>query len=69
MNEQTSTIRIFKIGTTRIVENANLRGKTNEEVQALLKPMYPQVANATIRTRTEGEHTLVEFLAMPGHKG
>ena len=63
------TTRVFKIGTTRIVENDTTRGKSAEEVQALLKAAYPEVANATVRERIEGEYQIVEYLPQPGRKG
>lgn len=65
----TPTTRVFKIGTTRIVENDTTRGKAPEDVQALLKAAYPEVANATIRERVEGEYQVVEYLPQPGRKG
>lgn len=61
--------RVFKIGATRIVENDTTRGKAAVDVQALLKAAYPEVANATIRERTEGAYQIVEFLPQPGRKG
>lgn len=44
---------------------------SNEQVRDLLKTSYPEIANATIRERTEGENGLrvVEFLPQPGRKG
>lgn len=65
----TVTTRVFKIGTTRIPENDTTRGKSAEDVQALLKAAYPEVANATVRERVEGEYQVVEFLPQPGRKG
>lgn len=65
----TVTTRVFKIGTTRIVENDTTRGKAPADVQALLKAAYPEVANATIRERVEGEYQIVEYLPQPGRKG
>lgn len=61
--------RVFKTGTTRIVEDESMRGKSIEDVQALLSTQYPEVRNATVRSRTEGEYTVVEFLPQPGRKG
>ncbi len=65
----TELTRVFKIGSTRIVENDTTRGKAADAVQSLLKAAYPEVANATIRERTEGEYQVVEFLPQPGRKG
>ena len=71
MTEQTkSAIRIFKTGTTKIVEDESMQGLTNEQVRDILKRTYPEVANATLREQTlEDGRTLVEFLPQPGRKG
>jgi hypothetical protein len=61
--------RIFKVGSIKIVEDASMQGLTNEEIRDHLKPMYPEVAEATLREKTEGETTFVEFLPRPGRKG
>jgi len=61
--------RIFKVGSTRIVEDASMQGLTNEEIRAILKVQYPEVTEATMREKTEGETTFVEFLPRPGRKG
>lgn len=61
--------RIFKIGSTRIVEDESMRGMTNEQVQETLAFQYPEVANVTIHT-TEKDGTLfVEWISKPGRKG
>ena len=69
----TTLPRIFKIGATRIVEDASMEALTNEQVRTLLKASYPEVAHATIRERTEttndGEVRVVEWLPQPGRKG
>lgn len=70
MTEQTNpTPRVFKIGATRVVEDATLTGLGNEEVREILKRMYPEVAHATIREREENRLRVIEFLPRPGHKG
>ncbi len=61
--------RIFKIGATRVVEDASTESLSNEQVRDLLKGTYPEVANATIRERVEGGTKVVEYLAQPGRKG
>lgn len=62
--------RIFKIGTTRIVEDASMRHRSHEQVRDLLKRTYPEVAHATIRERAlDDGTTLIEFLPKPGRKG
>ena len=43
---------------------------SNEEVRAVLKATYPEIANATIREVTTGDgQKVVEFLPQPGRKG
>ncbi len=61
--------RTFVTGSTRIVEDETMKDKSIEEVQAMLAKTYPEVKTATIRTRAEGEHQVVEFLPQPGRKG
>jgi hypothetical protein len=62
--------RIFVIGTNRIVEDESTVALDNEQMRNLLRANYPEVANATIRERTDasGSH-VVEFLPLPGRKG
>ena len=71
MTDQTNPQpRIFKIGTTTIVEDDSLTGKTLDEVKDILKRTYPEVAHATVRERTLDDGTqVVEWLAKPGRKG
>ncbi len=63
--------RVFKIGVNRVVEDEATAQMTNEQVRELLKATYPEVANATIRERTDSESGLhiIEFLPQPGRKG
>lgn len=61
--------RIFKIGSTKVVEDPSMANLSNEEIRERLKSMYPEVAEATIREKAEGDTTFVEFLARPGRKG
>lgn len=68
-DNNTQPNRIFKIGTTRIVETESMSGLTNEQVRDLLKISYPEVANATLREREENGLRVVEFLPQPGRKG
>ena len=70
MTENTTSNRIFKIGATRIVEDASLSGKSLDEVKAILQRSYPEIAHATVReTMLEDGTKLVEWLAKPGRKG
>jgi hypothetical protein len=68
-NETTPMSRVFKIGATRIVEDASMVGRSNEEIRDLLKPMYPEVAHAIIRETEQDGQKIVTYLARPGHKG
>ncbi len=69
-DQNNSKPRVFKTGAIRIVEDANMAGLSNEEVRALLKSSYPEVANATIReSQLEDGTSLIEFLPQPGRKG
>jgi len=62
--------RIFKIGATRIVEDASLAGRDLDEVKAILQRSYPEIAHATVRETTLDDGTqLIEWLAQPGKKG
>lgn len=62
--------RLFKIGNTRIVEDTSTTHLGVEEVRALLKVQFPEIAHATIRetTSADGQRQL-EFLPIPGRKG
>ena len=66
---QTPASRVFKIGTTRIVEDPSMSPLDNNAVRDLLKTSYPEIANATIREREENGLRVVEFLPQPGRKG
>jgi hypothetical protein len=71
MSDQNNTQpRIFKIGATRIVEDASLAGRNLDEVKAILQRSYPEIAHATVREITLEDGTkLTEWLAQPGKKG
>jgi len=71
MSDQNNTQpRIFKIGATRIVEDASLAGRDLDEVKAILQRSYPEIAHATVREITLEDGTkLTEWLAQPGKKG
>ena len=66
---ETTLTRVFKIGSVRIVEDESMQGKSSQEIQKMLAPLYPQIENATIRERTEGDTTFVEYIARAGRKG
>jgi hypothetical protein len=65
----TQPARVFKISTTRIVEDASMSSLDNNAIRDLLKTSYPEIANATIRERDENGLRVVEFLPQPGRKG
>ncbi len=71
MTEQTnSQLRIFKIGTTTIVEGASFAGLSHEQIRDVLKRSYPEAAHATIRERTLEDGTIVlDFIRIAGRKG
>lgn len=62
--------RIFKIGTTTIVEDESLAGKSLDEVKIILQRTYPEVAHATVRETTLEDGTAaIIFGSVPGRKG
>jgi hypothetical protein len=62
--------RLFKTGSSLIAESPEMRSLSNEEIRALLKHSYPEVAHAIIRETPQTDSSLlVEFLAQPGRKG
>lgn len=68
-NEMFPPPRVFKIGASVISEDAATAGKTNEQARNILRAVYPEVANATIREYTTSDHRVVEFMPQPGRKG
>ncbi|MBL8132092.1 MAG: hypothetical protein JNL42_09570 [Anaerolineae bacterium] len=66
----TQPTRIFKIGATRIVEDASTAGMSLDAVKPILARSFPEVSHATVRETTLEDGTqLVEFLPQPGRKG
>jgi len=68
-NSDVTVTRVFKIGSVRIVEDDSMRGKDVKTIQKLLAPLYPQVENATVRERTEGDTQVIDFIQQAGRKG
>jgi hypothetical protein len=69
-DQNTTPNRIFKIGATTIVADEQTAQMDNEQIRALLKKTYPEVAHATIRERTLDDGTFVlYFIAVAGRKG
>lgn len=67
---QVPQARIFKIGATIISEDETLTGCSLDEIKDILKHSYPEVANATVNTRTSDDGgQIIEFLLKPGRKG
>ena len=62
--------RVFKIGTTTIVEDESMSGLDLDAVKQILQRSYPEVAHATVRERTleDGTHCY-DFIALAGRKG
>ncbi|MEP7287898.1 MAG: hypothetical protein ABI947_19275 [Chloroflexota bacterium] len=60
---------IFKIGANRIVADEATAKLSPEQARTFLKATYPEVVNATVRERIEGDTKIVEFLPQPGRKG
>jgi|GEM_PF-5994863 hypothetical protein len=61
--------RIFVIGSTRIVEDERLMNLTNDEAKTMLSFAHPEIENANMTTRVDGDNLVVEFLTKPGRKG
>jgi hypothetical protein len=69
-NPNTFIPRTFVIGANRIVEDESTTALSAEQMRTLLRSNYPEVANATIRERTDDNgNRVVEFLPQPGRKG
>ena len=70
MTENTTPNRIFKIGATTIQADASMANLDNEQIRAILKRTYPEVAHATIRETTLEDGTIaVIFTSVPSRKG
>ena len=70
MTDQTTTNRIFKIGSTTIMEDESLAGKSLDEVKTILQRSYPEVAHATVREVTLEDGTqAIHYIPQAGRKG
>jgi PRTRC genetic system protein C len=67
--EEAASKRVFKVGGTTIHEDSTTAALTNEAARDVLKGMYPEIANATIRETVAKGTKTVEFLPQPGRKG
>ena len=63
--------RIFVIGAHRIVEtDESTTALSSEQMRTLFRSTYPEVANATLRERTDANgNRVIEYLPIVGHKG
>nr|WP_281721315.1 PRTRC system protein C [Nitrosomonas nitrosa] len=62
--------RIFKIGTTTIQADDSMANLDNEQVRAILKRTYPEVAHANIRETTlENGTQVIHYIPVAGRKG
>lgn len=72
MTEQTNNTqpRIFKIGTSTIVEDDSMSGLELDAVKQILARSYPEVAHATFRERTlEDGSICYDWIPRAGRKG
>ncbi len=70
MTDNTSPNRVFKIGAQTIQADESMAHLDNEQVRAVLKRIYPEVAHAAIRETTLEDGTIaVIFTSVPGRKG
>lgn len=61
--------RVFKIGATRIVEDASMSSLDNNSIRDLLKTTYLEIANATMRETTlQSGSRGIEWITQPGRK-
>ena len=67
---QTTPPRIFKIGTTTVVEDESMFGLDLEGIKQILQRTYPEVTHATVRETTlEDGSPCYHFISRPGRKG
>lgn len=70
MTQQNDPNRVFKIGATTIQADDSMANLDNEQIRAILKRSYPEIAHATIRERTlEDGTTVLDFIPVAGRKG
>lgn len=70
MSESRTPQRLFKTGSSYIRESPHTQGLSVQQVQALLQPVYPELAHATTRETLQEDGTLlVEFTPVVGRKG
>lgn len=69
MSDNTTTRRLFRIGTTIISESAATQDLTPEQVRQRLKTAWPEIAHAALRETREGDTLLIDFTPQAGRKG
>jgi hypothetical protein len=70
MTEQIAVAtRKFKIGSTLLDEDDSTRGLDLEQIRSLLKPAFPEVADAAIVQNQIGDVLYIEYTSRPGRKG
>ena len=70
MTDQTTPNRIFKIGSTTIMEDESLAGKSLDEIKLILQRTYPEVAHATVRETTLEDGSICHhYIPQAGRKG
>lgn len=70
MTEQSTPKRIFKIGSTTIVEDESLAGLDLDAVKQILQRTYPEVAHATVReVALEDGTQAIHYIPVAGRKG
>jgi len=70
MQQDNQQPRIFKIGTTTIVENESMAGKSLDEIKTILARSYPEVAHATVReVKLEDGTQAIHYIPVAGRKG
>jgi hypothetical protein len=63
------TERVFRTGATVITESDAMKSMSVAEVQRLLTPAYPELANADAVEARDGDRLVVNFIAKAGRKG
>lgn len=70
MADQVTINRIFKIGSTTIVEDESLAGKSLDDIKVILQHTYPEVAHATVREVTLDDGSICyHYIPVAGRKG
>jgi hypothetical protein len=60
---------IVRINNKRVALDDSLQTASVEAIKENLQIQYPEIQNAMMRVRTEGETRIVEFVPQAGKKG